>query len=70
MENFKEGDKVVYIGCTDDQVNWGTGNDDPRKLLIKYAVYSIEKVEVHSMHTKLHFFGIHGKFNSVSFKKV
>ena len=69
MENFKHGDKAIYIGCTQEQINWGN-NDDPNKILIEGAVYYIEKVEVHSQHTKLTLRGVYGKFNSVCFSKV
>lgn len=69
MENFKSGDKAIYIGCTQEQVNWGS-NDDPRKLLFENFEYYVEKVDIHSQHTKLTLRGIYGKFNSVCFKKV
>lgn len=69
MENFRYGDHVIYIGCSQEQINWG-GNDDPRKTLIEGAVYFVEKQEVHSQHTKLHLRGVYGKFNSVCFKKL
>jgi hypothetical protein len=69
VENFKFGDNVRYIGCSQEQINWGS-NDDPRGVLIEGDKYFVEKVEVHSMHTKLHLRGIYGKFNSVSFEKV
>ena len=70
METLRKGDKVIYIGCSDEQVNWGAGNDDPRKTLIEGATYYVEKVETHSWHSKLHLRGVYGKFNSVSFKKL
>lgn len=69
METFRSGDSVKYIGTFDEQVQWGS-NDDPRKVLFEGDTYYVEKVEVHSSHTKLHLRGIYGKFNSVSFKKV
>jgi hypothetical protein len=69
VEKFKKGDKVVYVGSSDEQVRWG-GNDDPRELLIQGNVYQIEKVEDHSWHTKLHLRGIYGRFNSISFEKL
>ena len=68
MENFKSGDKAIYIGCTQEQVDWGS-NDDPRKLLFENFEYYVEKVDIHSQHTKLTLRGIYGKFNSVCFKK-
>ena len=69
MENFRAGDKVIYLGCTEDQTNWGS-NDNPDKFLIEGCTYYIEKVEVHSWHTKLTLRNIPGKFNSVCFKRV
>jgi hypothetical protein len=69
MENFKIGDIVKYIGCSQDQVKWGP-NDDPRGILIEGDKYYVEKIEVHSWHTKLQLRGIYGKFNSVCFQKV
>jgi hypothetical protein len=68
--DFRKGDRVIYIGCTDEQVSWGASNDDPRKLLIEGNIYQIEKVESHTWHTKLQLRGVYGKFNSVSFKKL
>lgn len=69
MENFKVGDIVKYIGCSTEQVRWES-NDDPRGVLIEGNKYYVERVEVHSWHTKLHLRGICGRFNSVSFEKV
>jgi hypothetical protein len=70
MEELRKGDRVIYVGATDEQVSWGASNDDPRKMLIEGNIYQIEKVEVHTWHTKLEFRGVYGKFNSVSFKKL
>lgn len=67
--NFKKGDRVLYIGTDDDQVNYGS-NDDPRNVLIEGDIYQIEKVEVHSWHSKISLRGVKGKFNSVSFNKL
>jgi hypothetical protein len=69
MENFKVGKLVRYIGCTQDQINWGN-NDDPRGILIEGDKYYVEKIEVHSQHTKLTLRGICGRFNSVSFERL
>lgn len=63
---FKIGQKVIFTGATEDQIKWGS-NDDPNKVMKVGAIVEIEKVEVHSWHTKLYFVGIAGKFNSVSF---
>lgn len=69
MENFKAGDHVVYVGCSDEQVRWGN-NNDPRGILMENQKYYVEKVEVHSQHTKLTLRAVSGRFNSVCFKKV
>lgn len=69
MQDIKIGDIVKYIGTDDNQVNWGA-NTDPRGILIEGDRYYVDKVEIHSYHTKLHLRGINGKFNSVSFEKV
>ena len=64
---MKEGDIVQYTGCTKEQIRWGN-NDDPRSLLIVGKEYTIEKVEVHSQHTKVKLRHKMGMFNSVCFK--
>jgi hypothetical protein len=69
MENFKVGDQVKYLGSTENQVRWG-GNDNPKELLFEGDVYYVERVEIHSWHTKLYLRGVRGKFNSVCFEKV
>jgi len=69
MERFKVGDSVRFIGCSEEQINWGN-NDNPNKLLFVGDKYIIEKVEVHSYHTKLTLCGVYGKFNGVCFEKV
>src|SRR5688572_1417702 len=66
---MKKGDKVMFIGASEDQVKWG-GNDDPNKIMKEGDIVEIETVEVHSWHTKLYFVGLTGKYNSVSFKPV
>lgn len=60
--------KVRYRGDADtDQVRWGS-NDDPRGVLIPEGVYAVERVEVHSWHTK---YWIAGRaYNSVHFDPV
>jgi len=70
MENFKAGDEVRYLGSTGEQVRWGS-NDNPKGVLFEGNVYYVERVEIHSWHTKLYLRGIRGgKFNSVCFEKV
>lgn len=69
MEHFKSGDKVRYTGSIEEQVRWGN-NDNPVGILIKGDTYFVERVEVHTWHTKLYLRGVYGKFNSVCFEKI
>lgn len=69
MRNFEKGDLVKFLGCSSEQIKWGN-NDDPNKILTVNNQYFVEKVEVHSMHTKLTLMGFFGKFNSVCFEKI
>lgn len=59
--------RAKYIGASDAQVNWG-GNDDPRGVLTEEEIYTVDKVEPHSWHTKYHING--KKYNSVCFEPV
>jgi hypothetical protein len=67
--DIRPGNHVKYIGCCQDQIDWGR-NDDPNKVLFVGDTYYVEKVEVHSYHTKITLRGIIGRFNSVCFEKV
>lgn len=67
MEQFKPGDNVLYLGCTQEQKNWG--NNDWPPCIVDH-VYTITDVEVHSQHTKISLKGMVGKFNSVCFKVI
>ena len=69
MEHFKAGDKVRYTGSTETQVRWGN-NDNPVGVLFEGDTYYVERVEIHTLHTKLYLRGVYGKFNSVCFEKV
>jgi hypothetical protein len=66
---MKPGDKVIFVGCTVDQINWGS-NDDPNKILSIGAVYTISDVDVHTWHTKISLKGFSGIFNSVCFDEI
>lgn len=66
---MKKGDKVKYIGCSKEQIEWG-GNDSPVGILTEGYIYFIDRVEVHNMHTKVFLSGVKGKFNSVCFKNL
>jgi len=69
VANFKAGDEVKYLGSDEEQVRWGS-NDNPKGVLFEGDIYYVERVEIHSWHTKLHLRGVRGKFNSVCFEKV
>lgn len=64
---MKKNDVVEYLGCSQEQINWGN-NDDPRSFLIVGKEYIIEKVDVHSQHTKVKLYNKMGWFNSVCFQ--
>ena len=64
---MKKNDIVEYLGCSEEQIRWGN-NDDPRSFLIVGKEYTIEKVDVHSQHTKVKLYNKMGWFNSVCFK--
>ena len=69
MESFRFGEYVRFIGSDKDQIASGN-NDDPNPLLFVGDKYYVEKVEVHSQHTKLTLRGVSGRFNSVCFEKL
>ena len=64
---MEKNDTVEYIGCSLEQINWGN-NDDLRSSLIIGKEYIIEKVDVHSQHTKIKLYNKMGWFNSVCFE--
>jgi hypothetical protein len=66
---FKVGDEVKYLGSVEEQVRWRS-NDNPKGLLFEGDIYYVERVEIHSWHTKLYLRGVYGKFNSSCFEKV
>jgi hypothetical protein len=69
MENFRAGETIRFIGCSQDEIAWGN-NTDPTGILIVGDKYYVEKVKVHSYHTKIHLRGVTGRFNSVCFEKI
>jgi len=66
MTQYDVGDRVKFVGCSKEQINWG-GNDDPKRLLREDNIYIINKIEAHTYHTKLMLEGVKGRFNSVCF---
>lgn len=61
--------EFIYIGATDEQVQWGN-NADPRGVLIEGHTYCLYQEEIHNWYTKLYFVGVDGGFNSVCFEEV
>ena len=64
--SFKVGDQVVFLGCSKEQIYWGS-NDDPNPILTINDVYEVSDVDIHSYHTKISLTDIPGRFNSVCF---
>jgi len=59
-------DDAFYV----EKKRWGS-NDNPKGVLFEGDVYYVERIEIHSWHTKLYLRGIRGgKFNSSCFEKV
>lgn len=60
--------KYIATDVTDEQIHWGSCGD-PRDKLIAGNEYEIDKVEVHSWHTKVFLKDFPGVgFNSVWFE--
>lgn len=63
---------VRYLGDPSaEQVRWG-GNEDPIGVLTPGEIYPLERVVIHSWHTKIFLEGIDSGrgFNSVSFEAI
>ena len=67
--NIKVGDTVKFLGCSKEQIQWGS-NDNPNDVLFVGDRYYVEHMYVHSQHTKIELRGVKGKFNSVCFEVV
>ena len=65
---MKEGETVRYIGCSEHQIRWGNCKD-PRHRLIEKGLYMVERLEVHTQHTKVWLEHFDGPFNSVCFEE-
>ena len=66
--SMKRGDAVIYKGASLEQIRWGS-NDDPRSLLQIGSRYIVQRVGVHSWHTKIELKEHPGKqFNNASFE--
>jgi len=64
---MKVNDIVTFTGCTESQLSWGSYTGNPTELVIGER-YMIEKIEVHSWHTKVWLKNVDGSFNSVCFE--
>jgi len=62
----KPGTKVVFIGCSNDQLRWGSHTGRPELLNVGGA-YTVKRTEVHSSYTKVFLEETEGSFPSVSF---
>ena len=58
MENFRAGDYVKFVGCTED--------NEASKIFFVGDKYYVEKCQ----HNKLTLRGIYGKFDVSMFEKV
>ena len=65
----KKGEVVEFTGCSKDQHAWGNHTGDFTKLTVG-GRYTVERVEIHSWHTKIFLKGIDVSFNSVCFEGV
>jgi hypothetical protein len=66
---MKPGDKIRFVGCSEDQVKWGNHSGNPKSLTIG-AVYTIKSIEEHTWHTKIFLIEKNGSFNTVCFEEV
>jgi hypothetical protein len=66
---MRVGNHVKFLGCSKEQIQWGS-NDDPNPILFVGNIYYVERVHVHSQHTKIELRGVKGRFNSVCFEVV
>jgi len=64
-----EGDRVVFIGASVEQIKWGKC-DDPNKVLKIGDEYTVDHTEMHSWHTKVYIKGVDGAFPSTAFDDV
>lgn len=70
--------RLRYVGgrdCSRDgqvdqsQINWG-GHADPRGVLVEGEVYEVDRISVHSSHTRIYLKGHPKHFNSVWFEEA
>lgn len=65
-----KGTKVIFTGQDETQQKWGS-HDSSNGVLVEGQTYTIERTEVHTMHTKVYLQEAPGKkFNSVCFEEV
>lgn len=63
------GSKVIFIGCSKEQSNFGGPYSGDTTNLIIGAIYVVESIEEHSWHTHISLQGIKGDFNSACFEE-
>lgn len=73
------GSRVKFTGCSSEQIQWGGNNDPQADGIFVGAEGIVERVEVHSWHTKLWVrfsedrhapLGVFGPYNSVCFEEI
>jgi hypothetical protein len=69
VKDMKVNDIVKFTGCTDSQLSWGYYTGKPKELVVGER-YQIDKIEIHSWHTKVWLKNVQGSFNSVCFEVV
>ena len=68
IESLESGDRLICIG--NEINNWGSCDSAPANLTLN-EVYTLDKIEIHSWHTKLWFKELPDLvFNSVHFERL
>lgn len=67
-DSLEVGNKVIFIGCADDQLTYNPGSNDPRPIIKENSVYQIDNIEVRDWSTLIKLKDFDGWFPSVCFK--
>lgn len=67
--SVRGGDRVKFVKCSDDQVQYNKCND-PRGVLTVGTTYSVSYIKEYAWHTKIKVSGVDGEFPSVCFEVV
>lgn len=62
-------DKVRFLGGSPEQIKWA-GGGDPTGVLEVGQVYDVDRISVHSWHTRVYLIGFEKWFNSVMFERA